>query len=198
MTEVPRRAIEIPHIVALGVTVIWIVFALVRVLRLVRDGGRLAAIRRDARSWSTAYGVPILVSERVDLPIAGGFRHRAIVLPSKIVASYGPTPYKAMLPAFPDSEKAIGVDSSLTTTIHVLVSGSTATRAAVSRQAGAKRSTSPHCSPHATRNTHSLRRRVSRCRGRICGEPPSLTKYFPEAGFNVDVRVDRYDCDGDR
>ncbi len=80
-----NRTIAIHQNAALAMTILWISFALARMLQLARDCGRLAAIRRHATPWSTTEDIPILISDRVSVPLAVGFIQRAIILPTRLV-----------------------------------------------------------------------------------------------------------------
>jgi TonB family protein len=77
--------ITISQSLALAIALVWVLVAATRGLLLLLDLRALAAIRRDARLWSTARGYPVFLSDRVQVPLAAGFRHPAIILPAALV-----------------------------------------------------------------------------------------------------------------
>ncbi|HEY0383559.1 MAG TPA: M56 family metallopeptidase [Candidatus Elarobacter sp.] len=77
--------ITIPPSLAAAVALMWVLVACARGLMLVLDVCRLRAIRRHARPWSDAYAYPVLVSDRVPVPIAAGFVRAAVILPAALV-----------------------------------------------------------------------------------------------------------------
>jgi beta-lactamase regulating signal transducer with metallopeptidase domain len=84
--SVPRKPrITISPVVALAVALIWALVAVWRGALLVLDIRALTAIRRDARALPGAHEFPILLSDRVDVPLAAGFVRPAIILPSALV-----------------------------------------------------------------------------------------------------------------
>lgn len=86
----PRGAhITIPESVAIVVAAVWFIATCARVLLLLLDIRDLAAIRRGARHWPAAYEYPVLLSDRVRVPLAVGFLRPAIVLPEQLVTQLG-------------------------------------------------------------------------------------------------------------
>ncbi|MDQ6941086.1 MAG: M56 family metallopeptidase [Candidatus Eremiobacteraeota bacterium] len=82
----PRKArISVPQGLAVAAALVWILVALARGVLLLLDVRALAAIRRDAQLWSTAHGFPVYLSDRVGVPLAGGFLHPAIILPASLL-----------------------------------------------------------------------------------------------------------------
>jgi TonB family protein len=80
-----KSPIPIPQSLALAAALIWMLVACARGLLLLLDLRDLAAVRREARLWSTAYDYPVFLSNRVHVPIAIGFLRAAIVLPASLV-----------------------------------------------------------------------------------------------------------------
>ena len=82
----PRKSqIPIPEGAALAAAIIWLLAVCTRGLLLVLDVRDLAAIRRNARPWSTAYDYPVFVSDRVRVPLAAGFLRPAVILPAPLL-----------------------------------------------------------------------------------------------------------------
>jgi beta-lactamase regulating signal transducer with metallopeptidase domain len=82
----PRKArIAVPHDLVVAVALTWILIACLRGILLLLDVRALAAVRRNARLWSNAEGYPVLLSERVHVPLASGFLRAAVVLPATLV-----------------------------------------------------------------------------------------------------------------
>ena len=84
--SVPRK----PHItvapaIALAAALVWVLVAIWRGALLLLDLRALAVIRRDARALPGAHEFPILLSDRVQVPLAAGFVRPAIILPSALV-----------------------------------------------------------------------------------------------------------------
>lgn len=80
-----KSRITIPQSLALAITLVWALVASARGVLLLIDVRALAAIRRDAWPWSAAHDYPILLSDRVHVPLAAGFVRPAIILPASIV-----------------------------------------------------------------------------------------------------------------
>jgi beta-lactamase regulating signal transducer with metallopeptidase domain len=84
--SVPHKTrITISPVVALAVALIWVLMAIWRGVLLFLDLRVLTVIRRDARALPGAHEFPILLSDRVDVPLAAGFLRPAIILPSALV-----------------------------------------------------------------------------------------------------------------
>ena len=82
----PRKSrIAVPGSIVVAIALIWILVACARGALLVLDVRALAAIRRNARLWSKADGYPILLSDRVEVPLAAGFLRAAVILPASLV-----------------------------------------------------------------------------------------------------------------
>jgi beta-lactamase regulating signal transducer with metallopeptidase domain len=77
--------ITIPPSLASTVALMWILVACARGLMLLLDVRRLRAIRRDARPWSDTYAYPVLLSDRVPVPVAAGFARPVVILPAALV-----------------------------------------------------------------------------------------------------------------
>jgi TonB family protein len=87
----PRTSeIPIPQTLALAAALLWMLVACARGLLLLLDVRDLAAIRRDARLWSTAYDHPVFLSNRVRVPLAAGFLRAAVILPASLVEQLTP------------------------------------------------------------------------------------------------------------
>jgi TonB family protein len=80
-----KSRIAVPQSLAVAVALVWLLAALARGLLLALDQRALAAMRRDARLWSTAHDVPVFLSESARVPLAAGFRRAAIILPASLV-----------------------------------------------------------------------------------------------------------------
>ncbi len=80
-----RRQISIPQSFALAAALAWIIIVLARSLMLLRNAASLASIRRSAEFWTRTHGYPVYLSDRVEVPIAVGFSHPAIVLPARLI-----------------------------------------------------------------------------------------------------------------
>ena len=84
--SVPRKPrITVAPAIALAAALIWALVATWRGVLLVLDLRALAAIRRDARALPSTHEFPILLSDRVQAPLAAGFVRPAIILPSALV-----------------------------------------------------------------------------------------------------------------
>ena len=82
----PRKArISLPQGFVVAIAVIWILVACARAVLLLLDVLALRAVRRDARPWSNADGYPILLSDRLHVPLAAGFVRAAVILPAVLV-----------------------------------------------------------------------------------------------------------------
>lgn len=82
----PRKArISLPQGFVVAIAAIWILAACARAVLLLLDVRALAAVRRDARPWSTADGYPILLSDCLQVPLAAGFVRAAVILPAALV-----------------------------------------------------------------------------------------------------------------
>ncbi len=95
-TVLPQR-IAIPENLALIIAFLWLVVAAWRGLLLLANMRELAAIRTSARVWSTAQTYPILISDRVALPLAVGFLRPAILLPASLVDDLTPDAINAVI-----------------------------------------------------------------------------------------------------
>jgi TonB family protein len=84
--EARKSRITVPQSLAVATAFVWILVACARVFMLVLDQRALAAVRREARLWSTADEYPVFVSERARMPLAAGFRHPGIILPASLIA----------------------------------------------------------------------------------------------------------------
>ena len=84
-TAALRSRITVPPGVALAVALIWMLVAAGRSIVLLLDVRALAAVRRDARLWSTEYDFPVYLSDCVQVPLAAGFVHPSIILPASLV-----------------------------------------------------------------------------------------------------------------
>jgi beta-lactamase regulating signal transducer with metallopeptidase domain len=80
-----KPQITIPQSFAIGIALVWLLAAIGRAIILARNMCELASIRRDATLWSTANAHPVLVSDRVGVPIAVGFLKPAVILPHDVV-----------------------------------------------------------------------------------------------------------------
>ncbi|HVA28438.1 MAG TPA: M56 family metallopeptidase, partial [Candidatus Baltobacteraceae bacterium] len=82
----PQAAhVTISQSVALGAALLWLLVAGVRGALLAYNLFDLVRIRRSARAWSHAHEYPVFLSDRVSVPLAVGFIHRAILLPTALV-----------------------------------------------------------------------------------------------------------------
>jgi TonB family protein len=81
--QTPR--ITVTQSAALAVAILWILAACARIALLLKNMYDLAVIRRETTPWGSAQEYPILLSASVDVPIAAGFLHPAIILPASIV-----------------------------------------------------------------------------------------------------------------
>lgn len=70
---------------ALAAALLWLLAAGARALLLARMARELAALRRDAKLWSTAYDYPVFVSDRVTVPIATGFTRPTTIFPEPLI-----------------------------------------------------------------------------------------------------------------
>ena len=87
----PRRLrITISQTAAAAIAFIWILVAAARGVLLLLNLRALAAIRREARLWSTEHEYPVFLSHRVRVPIAAGFVRPAIILPPSLVEELNP------------------------------------------------------------------------------------------------------------
>jgi len=83
---VPRKSqITIPQNFAIGVALLWMLVACMRIIRLGFDARKLAAIRRTASLWSSAHEYPVFMSQCAEAPLALGFFRKAVILPASIV-----------------------------------------------------------------------------------------------------------------
>ena len=80
-----KARITIPQSLAFAVALMWIAVACARCLLLLLDQRALAAMRREARLWSTAHDYPVYLSDRARVPLAMGFRRAAIMLPASLL-----------------------------------------------------------------------------------------------------------------
>jgi TonB family protein len=82
----PRKAqIALPQSLAVVAAFAWMLIVCLRALRLFIDARNVAAVRRTAWLWSGAHPYPVLLSNRVQVPIAVGFLRPAIILPASLV-----------------------------------------------------------------------------------------------------------------
>lgn len=79
-----RLRIEISQSLATVVALLWLLLALVRVVKLVLALRELGTIRRSASPWSSEHEYPVLLSPRVSVPVAFGFLRPAVVLPASL------------------------------------------------------------------------------------------------------------------
>ncbi len=86
----PPSRITISQSLAVAVAFVWFFVTCARSVLLLLDLRALAAMRRDARLWSSAHEYPVYLSDRVRVPIAAGFRHPAIILPASLVDELDP------------------------------------------------------------------------------------------------------------
>jgi TonB family protein len=84
-----RLRLAIPQGLAALVALAWLLLAAARLVKLALALRELAAIRRDAKPWSSAHGYPVLVSERVRVPLAFGFVRPAVMLPAQLPRELG-------------------------------------------------------------------------------------------------------------
>lgn len=83
---VPRKSqITIPQNFAIGVALLWMLVACMRIIRLGFDARKLAAIRRTASLWSSAHEYPVFMSQCAEAPLALGLFRKAVILPASIV-----------------------------------------------------------------------------------------------------------------
>jgi TonB family protein len=102
MSELVPAASRQPRItisrdLAVVVALVWLLCVCGRGLLLLADLRKLAALRRDARPWATAHAHPVFLSDRVDVPLAAGFRHAAIILPAALVDELAPDAVEAIV-----------------------------------------------------------------------------------------------------
>jgi TonB family protein len=82
----PRKAqITLPRGLVLAIALIWVLVACARAVLLLLDVRALAAVRRNARSWSDADGYPVFLSDRLHVPLAAGFFRAAVILPATLL-----------------------------------------------------------------------------------------------------------------
>jgi TonB family protein len=81
-----RAQVEISTALALSIALAWLLSACARGALLLADLRDLNAMRRHARTWSAEYAYPVLMSDRVGVPVAIGFARPAVVLPADLVA----------------------------------------------------------------------------------------------------------------
>ena len=84
-----KPRITVPQSLAIAIALIWLLVVCGRSVLLMLDVRALAAIRRESRLWSTSHEYPVLLSDRVPVPLAAGFRHAAIILPAALVEQLG-------------------------------------------------------------------------------------------------------------
>ncbi len=85
-SSVPKNArITIPRSLALTVAILWMIIVCARGVMLLLNVASLASIRRNAQAWSRSHGYPVYTSNRVEVPLAVGFSHPAILLPASLI-----------------------------------------------------------------------------------------------------------------
>jgi len=77
--------ITLPQSVVVAAALVWILVACARGILLLLDVRALASIRRNAWLWSAAHDYPVFLSDRMQIPVATGFLHPAIILPAALV-----------------------------------------------------------------------------------------------------------------
>lgn len=89
--------IPVPERLTAVVALAWLLAAGWRAGLLLANLRELASIRSTARPWDTRDGFPVLISGGIALPLATGFRHPAIALPSALVAQLSEDALEAVI-----------------------------------------------------------------------------------------------------
>jgi TonB family protein len=80
-----KPQIAISEGIAFAVALVWILVAVWRGVLLLLNFRELAAIRRRAQVWPAACDYPVFLSSDINVPIATGFLHPAVVLPISLI-----------------------------------------------------------------------------------------------------------------
>jgi TonB family protein len=84
-----RARIPIPEPLAAAIALLWLLAACARFLKLGLAVRELGAIRRSAVPWSSSHAYPVLVSQRVGVPVAFGFVRPSVVVPAALAGELG-------------------------------------------------------------------------------------------------------------
>ena len=77
--------IMIPTYLAFALTLAWLLIAITRACMLACNLRDLRSLRHDTLLMSCEHEFPVLLSERLHVPIAVGFAHPAIILPAELI-----------------------------------------------------------------------------------------------------------------
>ncbi len=79
-----RTHIDIPFALSVGVAVLWLLGAAMRLAVLLVNLRVIETLRRGAQTVRVAFGFPVLASHRTKVPLAIGFLRPAVLLPSSL------------------------------------------------------------------------------------------------------------------
>jgi len=93
----PKQHIDISEGLALAIALAWLAAVCYRGVLLLANMVDLGLIRRESTLWSTRRGVPVLLSDRVSVPVAIGFLRGAVVLPAHFAEQLAPEAIEAIV-----------------------------------------------------------------------------------------------------